>query len=192
MFVLVSLKDTFRIHPQDLNRPHLQSVTGEIRKTYYDKVVVPEHGLCISLYDIQSVEGGFVFPGDGAPRFTVKFRMVMFRPFVGEVLVGKLTGCDPTGLYVSVGFFGDIYIPEHLLQAPSTFDEEERLWVWKFNENDMFMDLDEQVRFRVAQVKYPALPLEQEQQDKSTKPFAPMQITGDINADGLGLVQWWS
>lgn len=28
-------------------------------------------GLCVTLYDVRSVEGGFVFPGDGAPRFTV-------------------------------------------------------------------------------------------------------------------------
>lgn len=33
--------------------------------------VIKDVGLCITLYDIRAVEGGFVFPGDGAPRFTV-------------------------------------------------------------------------------------------------------------------------
>lgn len=28
-------------------------------------------GLCVTLYDISKVEGGSVFPGDGAPHFTV-------------------------------------------------------------------------------------------------------------------------
>ena len=33
--------------------------------------VVKDLGLCITLYDVQKIDGGFVFPGDGAPRFTV-------------------------------------------------------------------------------------------------------------------------
>ncbi|KAH9576965.1 hypothetical protein CY35_01G190000 [Sphagnum magellanicum] len=98
------------------------------------KQVLKDLGLCVTLYDIKAVEGGFVFPGDGAPRFTVDFRLVMFRPFVGEVLIAKLKTCDKSGLYLSLGsFFEDIHIPEHLLQQPSTFDEDEKLWVWNYN-----------------------------------------------------------
>jgi hypothetical protein len=77
----------------------------------------------------------------------VDFRLVMFRPFVGEVLIAKLKTCDKSGLYLSLGsFFDDIHIPEHLLQQPSTFDEDEKLWVWNYNGTPMYMDLDEDVR----------------------------------------------
>ncbi len=55
--------------------------------------------------------------------------MVVFRPFVGEVLEGKLKKADKSGIYVSIGYFSDIFIPEHLLQEKSVFDEEEQLWV---------------------------------------------------------------
>jgi DNA-directed RNA polymerase III subunit RPC8 len=86
-----------------------------------------------------------------------------------------LTGILKLGGAVSLGsFFDDIHIPEHLLQQPSTFDEDEKLWVWNYNGTPMYMDLDEDVRFRVVQVKYPPIPIEQE---KNAKPFAPMQIT---------------
>ena len=50
-------------------------------------IVIPEHlrdreecvvmkvianlGLCISVYDIRSIDGDFVFPGDGASTYTV-------------------------------------------------------------------------------------------------------------------------
>ncbi|CAK9193327.1 hypothetical protein BDL97_01G199200 [Sphagnum fallax] len=189
MFVLTVLQDTLRIPPHNLSLPLQDALTRQICSLYFDKVL-KDLGLCVTLYDIKAVEGGFVFPGDGAPRFTVDFRLVMFRPFVGEVLIAKLKTCDKSGLYLSLGsFFDDIHIPEHLLQQPSTFDEDEKLWVWNYNGTPMYMDLDEDVRFRVVQVKYPPIPIEQE---KNAKPFAPMQITGDVNADGLGLVAWWS
>jgi DNA-directed RNA polymerase subunit E'/Rpb7 len=29
----------------------------------------------------------------------VEFQLVMFRPFIGEVLTGKLKKCDKSGLY---------------------------------------------------------------------------------------------
>lgn len=34
--------------------------------------VLKDLGLCVTLYDISNVEGGSVFPGDGAPHFTVR------------------------------------------------------------------------------------------------------------------------
>eukprot|EP00271_Cylindrocystis_brebissonii_P019465 TRINITY_DN5920_c0_g2_i3.p1 TRINITY_DN5920_c0_g2~~TRINITY_DN5920_c0_g2_i3.p1 ORF type:complete len:169 (+),score=23.42 TRINITY_DN5920_c0_g2_i3:417-923(+) len=145
MFMLVAFEDDIRIQPEKLQLPIDVAVTSYLRNVFVDKVI-DEQGLCVTLYDIQSVNGGYVFPGDGAPRFTVRFRLVMFRPFVGEILVGRLARCDASGLHVTCGdFFADIHIPEHLLQAPSEFDPEEKLWVWKFSGNDMFLDLNEEV-----------------------------------------------
>jgi len=89
MFVLCTLEDKLRVQPGDLGKPTLEAVTAEIERTYIDKVV-PDLGLVITLY----VSGGYVFPSDGAAHFDTKFRLVVFKPFIGEVLVGKLKACD--------------------------------------------------------------------------------------------------
>jgi len=188
MFFLSLLEHTIRIPPQMLDVPLLEAISGELQKLFVDKVI-KDLGLCVSVYDIQALEGGFVFAGDGAPTYTVNFRLVMFRPFVGEVLVGKLKKSDKNGLYLSLGFFDDIHVPEHLLQQPSIFDEKENVWMWNYNGAELFMDLDEEVRFRVAQLIYPRIPIEQE---TDAIPCAPMEIIGNISASGLGLVSWWA
>jgi DNA-directed RNA polymerase subunit E'/Rpb7 len=103
MFVLTVLQDTLRIPPHNLSLPLQDALTRQICSLYFDKVL-KDLGLCVTLYDIKAVEGGFVFPGDGAPRFTVDFRLVMFRPFVGEVLIAKLKTCDKSGLYCMFPF----------------------------------------------------------------------------------------
>ncbi len=51
--------------------------------------------------------------------FAVTFRLMVFRPFVGEVLVGRVSQCAEGGLRVSLGFFDDIVVPSYLLQTPS-------------------------------------------------------------------------
>lgn len=93
MFVLSTIEDKVRVHPQDLAKPTLKAVTAELQRTYIDKVV-PELGLVVTIFDILDIQGGFVFPSDGAAHFDTKFRVVVFKPFVGEVIVGKLKSCD--------------------------------------------------------------------------------------------------
>jgi DNA-directed RNA polymerase subunit E'/Rpb7 len=50
------------------------------------------------LYDILEVDSGFIFPGDGGAHIEIKFRLVVFRPFVGEVLSGKIRSSTEEGI----------------------------------------------------------------------------------------------
>ncbi|PIO31602.1 hypothetical protein AB205_0102750, partial [Aquarana catesbeiana] len=50
---------------------------------------------------------------------SVHFRYVVFHPFLDEILMGKIKGCSPEGVHVSLGFFDDIVIPPESLQQPA-------------------------------------------------------------------------
>ncbi|CAA6654554.1 unnamed protein product [Spirodela intermedia] len=180
MFCLSVIQHDLRYRPTCLASLFIRLLEGSLN-------VISNLGLCVSVYDIQSVEGGFIFPGDGASTYKVVFRLVMFRPFVGEVLIGKLEASSESGLKVSLGFFNDIHIPRHLLQQPCTLGKD-GVWTWDYSGSLLSLDIDEQIRFRVSNIKYPPIPVRQEE---DAKPFAPMEITGDIYGDGLGLVSWW-
>ncbi|KAK9087155.1 hypothetical protein Syun_029549 [Stephania yunnanensis] len=103
-------------------------------------------------------------------------RLLMFRPFVGEVLSGKVDSSDVNGLRLSVGFFKDIYVPVHLFPNPSKFSEDGR-WVWIYEGDELNIENEEEIRFRIQSVKYPPIPVEPE---KDAKPFAPMAITVSV------------
>mmetsp|Transcript_8658 Transcript_8658/g.14927 ORF Transcript_8658/g.14927 Transcript_8658/m.14927 type:complete len:213 (-) Transcript_8658:614-1252(-) len=200
MFILSALEDELRVQPQDLHKSPQEAVTEVIEQRYIDRVL-PELGLVVTLYDIQGIEGGFIYPNDGAAFFKVRFRLVVFRPFRGEVLIGRLKSCSREGVQISLGFFDDVYVPEHALQDDSFFSEVEKLWVWKWEGNDMFMDLNQPIRIKVHSVRFhsPPTPLqmqtatdEQKLLGTAAKPFVPMEVIGDINADGLGMLSWWA
>ena len=199
MFQIARLEDpNVKILPENLGKPRLTAVTQVIESLYVDKVV-KDLGLVVTLYEIVSIEGGTVYPGEGSAHFHVVFKVVVFRPFVGEVLEGVLIRADRKGLYVRLGFFNDVFIPEHMLQEPSAFDAEEQLWVWNYQNERMFMDLKEPVRFRCSAVRFPEQPRNAKALDGKSAllgrtpegAFAPMVIVGDVNADGLGLTSWW-
>ena len=109
-------------------------------------------GLCITFYDFVSIEEPYVYPGEGSAIQLVKFRMIVFRPFVGEILTGKLVGSNREGLKISLEFFEDILIPAALLQSPCVFNPIDNLWTWKYQENDFVMDIGEQVSSEVQNV----------------------------------------
>ncbi|XP_031264182.1 DNA-directed RNA polymerase III subunit RPC8-like [Pistacia vera] len=97
MFYLSKIEHTLRLPPHLLSRPLDEAIKLELENIFLDKVVA-NLGLCISVYDIFKIEGGFIFPGEGASTYTVEFRLVVFRPFVGEIIAAKLKESDANGL----------------------------------------------------------------------------------------------
>lgn len=194
--------------PSLLHLPILDAIKGELEKLFLDKVVA-NLGLCISVYDIRSVDGGFIFPSDGAATYKVVFTLIVFRPYVGEVIIGKVKESDENGLRISLGFFEDIHVPVHLLPSKSEFTPDPNnggklRWVWDYEGVPCDIYETDEIRFRIHSIEYPAIPVEQPKERDSkfpmeekpkeninVKAFAPMIVTATIDHDGLGPLSWW-
>jgi hypothetical protein len=119
MFQISIIEDkAVRILPQNLALKQLEAVTQQLEATYIDKVraaragappsaptagrqVIPELGLAVTLYEVLRIDGGAVHPGEGSALFTVLFSLVIFRPFLGEVLTGRIKSSSKSGVQVS-------------------------------------------------------------------------------------------
>ncbi|CAO2601526.1 DNA-directed RNA polymerase III subunit RPC8, partial [Lemmus lemmus] len=191
MFVLVEMVDTVRIPPWQFERKLNDSIAEELNKKLANKVVY-NVGLCICLFDITKLEDAYVFPGDGASHTKVHFRYVVFHPFLDEILIGKIKGCSPEGVHVSLGFFDDILIPPESLQQPAKFDETEQVWVWEYETeegaHDLYMDTGEEIRFRVVDESF-----------VDTSPTGPSSAEAASSSEELPkkeapytlVVSWW-
>ena len=104
--------------------------------------VIPNLGLCVALREIVDVGEAQLFQASAAQHIAVQFRLVMFRPFVGQIITGTVCSCDLEGVRLSLGFFDDIYSPQRLLQNPSNWSDEENVWVWElYPDNPLYFDL---------------------------------------------------
>jgi DNA-directed RNA polymerase subunit E'/Rpb7 len=66
-------------------------------------------------------------------HYTVTFPMIVFRPYVGEILVGTILDADATGIIVSLGFLATIFVPANYMLQPSAFvvsSPTKGVWVW--------------------------------------------------------------
>ncbi|PIK42755.1 putative DNA-directed RNA polymerase III subunit RPC8 [Apostichopus japonicus] len=204
MFVLAEMTDTVRIEPWLFHLKLNDAIKFELHKKLANKVV-HNVGLCIALHDITKLDDSHVIPGDGASHTKVHFRYVVFRPFIEEILVGRIRSCSREGVHVSLGFFDDILIPPDSLQQVSRFDETEQVWVWQYESedgtHDLFMDINEEIRFKVVDEVFvdttPVGPedLAEPVQDpllENQPKKSPYSLVGSISEPGLGLLTWWT
>ncbi|XP_054160729.1 DNA-directed RNA polymerase III subunit RPC8-like [Oppia nitens] len=202
MYVLVQLEDTIRIPPHMFAISQKEAITDELNRKLANRVII-NTGLCICLSDITKIGKSFLYQSDGATHTLVNFRFVVFRPFIGEVIVGKIRSSSMDGVLVSLGFFADIIIPPHYLQDNSKFDETEQLWFWEYEDNKLFMDIGEKIRFKVKEELFvdtsPSGPTstsnisggDNTNTVTDNKRKIPYLIKGTINESGLGLISWW-
>ena len=61
-----------------------------------------------------------------------------------------LVSCCSKGLKVDLGFFDDLLVPEYHFPAEYWFHSQDGLWVWKYEGNDMYLDLKETIRCAYA------------------------------------------
>lgn len=80
---------------QDLGLPTAEAISKQLETSYLDRVI-PDLGLVITLYDILEIGEGFVYHSDGGAHYSTRFRVVVFRPCLGEVLIGEVLSQDET------------------------------------------------------------------------------------------------
>ncbi|KAL1965986.1 hypothetical protein VTN77DRAFT_4926 [Rasamsonia byssochlamydoides] len=194
MFLLATLSDLIQISPEDFSKFSAVAIEDNINAKYANKVI-QKIGLCIGFYDLLESSDGLIGHGTGLVNVNVKFRLIVFRPFKGEIILGKITSSSENGIKIGVEFFNDILVPPDLLLEGSRFDYNDQVWVWENEEGATFyFDIGEIVRLRVEMEEWhDQIPNAPDQQDATTvserKP--PYSIMGSMQMAGLGPISWW-
>ncbi|KAJ1333868.1 DNA-directed RNA polymerase III subunit RPC8 [Microdochium nivale] len=129
----------------------------------------------------------------GTDSLLVEFRLMVFRPFKGETLLGKISSATPDGIHVRTEFFEEIFVPYKELPENTEFDHNEQAWTWIVDEERMYYDKNEMVRLQVIDEAWnDQIPdsAEQEALDKAKK-VSPYSVTGSMLKEGLGVCLWW-
>jgi DNA-directed RNA polymerase subunit E'/Rpb7 len=106
-----------------------------LERKYVDKTF-HDIGLCICFYDFISIGDPMIYPAEGGVHIAVRFRLVIFRPFIGEILQGKVIETSSSGIKISMEFFKNIFIPNHMIMEPSSFDAASKTWNWEYQTED--------------------------------------------------------
>lgn len=195
MFILSQLSDLIRVPPHLFHLPVHHVLRDELHQKYANKVIT-NLGLAVAVWDILEIKDGLLKPGDGGSYVEVKFRLVIWKPFVGEILTGWVADCSSEGIKVHMKFFNEIFIPKAYLFESCVFKPVEKAWVWKPDEDtELFIDLNEKIRFRVEEEVFVSVKPKSSSEalglDESTNKAPPYALVASCQTDGMGCVSWW-
>lgn len=216
MFVLITRREIIRLPPSRLSKPESPSLGGhknalaeavraELNAIYCNRVVPPDCGLAIAVMDVLELGEPLLHAGD--PHICIDsthplslllalFRLIVFRPLAGEILIGQIRSCTSDGLHLTLGFFDDILVPSRCMQPGTVFEVGEQSWVWNYSStgdavdmdtssdgataanSKLYLDTGELIRFRVIQEIFT-----ETRESVSKKPTATAAASGDGSTD---------
>lgn len=189
------MSDLVRIPPHTFNIPIPQSISNELSKKYANKVV-SNLGLVVCVWDLLDIKDGLLKPGDGAAFVEVRFRCVVWKPFIGEILTGWVSECTAEGIKIKTEFFDEIVIPKNYLFENCSFRPADKAWVWQPDEEtELFIDVNEKIRFRIEEEIFvnikPKTSSEAQGLLEPENKVSPYALLASCQTDGMGCVSWW-
>ncbi|KIR54505.1 DNA-directed RNA polymerase III subunit RPC8 [Cryptococcus gattii Ru294] len=168
----------------------------------YANKLVPEKGLALSVFDILTAEDGKVIWGNGLMYYKVSFRLMLFAPFVGEVIVGRVLSTTKSYIRVSLGFFQDIYIVPSLLPPNSAYDPQQKAFFWVAGDDESTLTQEQLLNTVVSDsiewqdVRPTPQAMLAEMNGEAVEGKDPIEKAGfkilaTIAESGLGVTAWW-
>lgn len=112
MFYLTDVEDYVRVEPKLFGLPTIEAVENQLKETYadyYDK----ELGRVVSVIDVEEVGEGVLIPGDGAAYYNSKFKLLVWRPELQELVYGEISEITSFGAFINMGVMrGMIHISQ--------------------------------------------------------------------------------
>ncbi|RFU76180.1 dna-directed rna polymerase iii subunit rpc8 [Trichoderma arundinaceum] len=191
MFILTKFSDLVQISPEDFSKHSIVAIEDNINAKYANKVSVSAPYSGQPTTSAKKHPRRLIGHGTGLVNVNVEFRMIVFRPFKGEVMLGRIRSSTPSGIHLRTDFFDDIFVPYEELPQGAEYNHSEQIWIWNFDEERLFYDNHEMVRFQVIDEEWhdqtPAGPTQAEDTPAKT----PYKIKGSMAAEGLGVCLWW-
>ena len=102
MFYKIQVKDRIRVTPDLFGLP-LESGIVKMIKAKYDGFVSESVGIVVDVVDVKEIGEGIILPGDGSSFYDTTFDLLVFKPEMQEVVIGKIKDIADFGAFVTMG-----------------------------------------------------------------------------------------
>ena len=112
MFYVVEVEDYVRVEPKLFGLKTSDAVAKQLQETYsnyHDK----EIGEVIGVISVLEVGDGIIIPGDGAAYYNSRFKLIVWKPELQELVFGIVDEITNFGAFINLGVMkGMIHISQ--------------------------------------------------------------------------------
>ncbi|MFA6888461.1 MAG: DNA-directed RNA polymerase [Candidatus Woesearchaeota archaeon] len=102
MFYKVVVNDYVRVAPAFLGLDIKDAIVKQVKKKY-DGYMSKDLGIVIDVPGVKDIKEGVIIPGDGAPHYETQFELLIYRPEMQEVVMGKIKDIADFGAFLTIG-----------------------------------------------------------------------------------------
>jgi len=102
MFYLVDMDDYVRVEPKWFGFPTLEAVEKQLQEIYAD-YYNKELGKTIAVVEVLNVGEGVIIPGDGSVYYNSKFKLLVWKPELHELVFGEIVEITNFGAFINLG-----------------------------------------------------------------------------------------
>ncbi len=118
MYFISTIEDKVRVPPEWLSGDKMEAIKRSLAKKYENKIVLELEGVVLAIIDILEVGQGRLVVEDPGVHYPVKFRALVFRPLLNEVVEGQVVDITEFGVFVR---FGPIDALCHISQVTNDY-----------------------------------------------------------------------
>jgi DNA-directed RNA polymerase subunit E' len=102
MFYKTVVNDHVRVDPSLLGFDIKDAIVKQVKKKY-DGFMSKDLGVVIDVCGVKEVGEGVIIPGDGAPYYQTQFELLVYKPEMQEVVMGKIKDIADFGAFLTIG-----------------------------------------------------------------------------------------
>jgi DNA-directed RNA polymerase subunit E' len=102
MFYLLEVEDHVRVEPKHFGLPTQEAVEKQLNESYVDHVT-KELGHIIAVVSVGGVTDGIIIPGDGAAFYKARFKILVWKAELGELVYGTINEITNFGAFMQIG-----------------------------------------------------------------------------------------
>ncbi len=102
MFYILDVEEHVRVEPKHFGLPTHEAIEKQLNEDFIDSVS-KEFGYVISVLSVDSVEQGVLIPGDGSAFYNSKFKLLVWKPELHEIVFGTISEITNFGAFMQIG-----------------------------------------------------------------------------------------
>jgi DNA-directed RNA polymerase subunit E' len=102
MFYLLDVEDHVRVEPKHFGLPTKEAIEKQLEEDFVDSVS-KEFGYVVAVLEIGEIDDGVIISGDGAAYYNSKFKLLVWKPELHELVYGTVSEITNFGAFMQVG-----------------------------------------------------------------------------------------
>ncbi|MFZ1971113.1 MAG: DNA-directed RNA polymerase [Candidatus Nanoarchaeia archaeon] len=112
MFYITEVEDHVRVEPKLFGLSTREAIERQLKETYKD-YYERDLGKVITVVEVMEIGDGIIIPGDGAVYYASKFKLLVWKPELQELVYGSITEITNFGAFIDLGVMrGMIHISQ--------------------------------------------------------------------------------